>query len=143
MTTFEEFAIDIDSRVAHINTQVDMGASREEVVGEQYNALLNAFSQANGIELDVTTKVSQHLQGTGMWNRHQLAAFSACLRANTITRLHQPGNRAMQSSPCLEYYFLQADWDRRLMPKLPLPTLQETVGLRMHSFGIACPGAPL
>ena len=57
MTTFEEFAIDIDSRIAHINTQADMGASREEVVGEQFKALLSAFSQASDIELYVTTKI--------------------------------------------------------------------------------------
>ena len=110
MTTFEEFANDTDSRVAHISTQVDMGASREEVVGEQFKALLSAFSQASHIELDVTTKVSQHLQATGMWDRNQLAAFSACLRANTAEpRLHQPATRAMQSNPCLEYYLIQAD----------------------------------
>ena len=36
---------------------MDMGASREEVVGEQFKALLSAFSQATGIELDVTTKI--------------------------------------------------------------------------------------
>ena len=48
---------------------MDMGASREEVVGEQFKALLSAFSQASGIELDVTTKVSQHLQATSVRDR--------------------------------------------------------------------------
>ena len=36
---------------------MDMGASREEVVGQQFDALLSAFSQASDIELDVTAKV--------------------------------------------------------------------------------------
>ena len=57
MTTAAALIRDIDDRVAHINAQMDMGASREEVVGEQFKALLHAFSQASDIELDVTTKM--------------------------------------------------------------------------------------
>ena len=82
MKAFDDFATEIDIRVAHINAQVGMGAPLEEVAGEQARALLNTFSQLDGIGLAVVTDVSNHLQASGVWDRTQLAAFSACLRAN-------------------------------------------------------------
>jgi len=37
----------------------------------------------------------------------------------------------MQSNPCLEYYFLQEDWDKLL-------TLAAPIAMRLHSFGMVC-----
>ena len=111
MNTFEEFAAEIDSRVSYINAQADMGARREDVTGEQFNELLESSSQASGIGLDCTARVIRHLRATDVWDRTQLSAFNACLRSKLTTRLHQPGNRAMQSNLCLQSYFSQRDWD--------------------------------
>ena len=94
LNTFEGLAAEIDRRVSYI----------EDVAGEQHTALLSIFSQASGIDLDCITRVNQHLRATDMWDRSQLSAFSACLRANSgPTRLHQPGvNRGMQTCHCFE-----------------------------------------
>ena len=43
---------DIDTRVAHIIAQVSLGTSQEEVVAEQYRALLVDFSMLRGVELE-------------------------------------------------------------------------------------------
>ena len=98
---------DIDERVLHIHSQGSPGAKVEEVATEQAKALLQTFSQVGSIDLGVVTKVGQHLLKVGVWSNCQLSAFSACLRANATARLHQPGTRPMQSSPCLEHYLLQ------------------------------------
>ena len=126
----------IDERVAHIHAQVGLGANLEEVAAEQARALLQTFSQLSRIGLGVVTEVSNHLQTNEVWDGSQLAAFSACLRSNSNNRLHQPGPRAMQSNPCLEYYLLQEDWDK--LPTLAAPQIQETIAMRLHSFGMVC-----
>ena len=104
MNTFDAIAADIDTRIEHINGAVACGAKREDVVSEQFTALLNAFSRAHGLDLACITRVSEHLRASEMWDRRQLAAFSASLRANNgPTRLHQPGvSRGMQNCNCLE-----------------------------------------
>ena len=126
----------IDDRVADIHTQVGMGIKREQVAAEQAAALLQTFSEVGRIEIAAITKVCSHLQTNAVWSRSQLEAFSACLRANATTRLHQPGSRPMQTSPCLEHYFLQADWDKLM--KVKPPVIQETIALRLHGFGMVC-----
>ena len=127
---------DIDQRVKHIHAQVGMGATLEEVAAEQAGAILRTFSQTNRIDLGVITQVSTHLQTNGVWSRAQLSEFSACLRANAATRLHQPGTRPMQSNPCLEYYFLEEDWDK--LQNLSPPAIQEIIAVRLHAFGMVC-----
>ena len=64
MATAEMLIAEIDGRVDHINTHVSLGASHEEVSNEQYRALIATIVQLNGIELDVVTAVSKHLQST-------------------------------------------------------------------------------
>ena len=102
MDVAEDLIRDIDERVAHIHAQVGLGTSLEEVTAEQARALLQTFSQIGRIGLGVVTRVSNHLQTNEVWDRSQLAAFSACLRSNSTNRLHQPGTRPRQSNPCLE-----------------------------------------
>ena len=106
----EGMILDINDRVAHIHAQTGLGADVAEVTAEQSRALLRTFSQLKGIEIGDITRVSNHLLTNAVWDRNQLSAFSACLRANITKRLHQPGIRPMQSCPCLEYYFLQTDF---------------------------------
>ena len=98
MTTAEALIADINERVAHINTQVGLGAHRDDVSAEHARALLATFSQLKGIELEVVKAVSKHLHNSGGWDRDKLAAFSACLRAAVRNRLHQPGSRPMQTN---------------------------------------------
>ena len=90
MNTCEGLIRNIDERVEHIHAQVGLGAELEEVAAEQAKALLQTFSQINGIELGVVTRVSNHLQTNEVWDRSQLSASSVCLRANATNRLHQP-----------------------------------------------------
>ena len=144
MTTAEALIADINERVAHINTQVGLGANRDDVSAEQARALLARFSQLNGLELPVVTAVSKHLQDSGGGDRDKLASFSACLRAAAgRNRLHQPGvTRAMQTCLHLIHYFLETDW-KQLCDKewIDVVRLQETIAVRMHRYGLVCPDA--
>ena len=142
MTTAEALIADINERVAYISTQVRSG-DRDAVSAEQARALLATFSQLKGIELDVVTAVSKHLQDTGAWDRDKLAAFSTCLRAALGNRLHQPGvTRAMQICLNLIHYFPETDW-KQLCDKswIDVGRIQETVACRMHRYGLVCPDA--
>ena len=73
--------VDIDRRIAHISAQVAMGADKDEVVDEQYHALLGVFPMLHGVDLDAISRVSNHLVAQDLLFRPQLLAFSASLRA--------------------------------------------------------------
>ena len=104
---------DIDRRIAHISTQVNMGADKVEVVSEQYQALLTSFSVLRGVDLDTISNVSSHLVAQDMFSRSQLLAFSASLRVvAAATPLDKTDRRQMQSSKAIEHYLAQPDWDR-------------------------------
>ena len=53
--------VDIDSRIAHISTQVSMGSNKIELVDEQYHQLLATFPMLHGVDLDAISRVSNHL----------------------------------------------------------------------------------
>ena len=138
--------IDIDRRIAHISTQVDMGAERDEVVTEQYKALLPTLSMLRNVELETITRISTHLVAAGVFARHHLLAFSASLRAAlSATRQDRPTTRSMQSNEALEHYLLESDWNRLeehgKQPKQNSDPLEEIVSIRMHLLGIVCPDA--
>ena len=61
---------DIDRRIAHNSTQVNMGADKVEVVSEQYHALLAAFSMLRGVGLDTISNVSNHLVAQDIFLAH-------------------------------------------------------------------------
>ena len=136
---------DIDQRVGHISAQVALGANKEEVVSEQYQALLTVFSMLHGVELDTISRVSNRLVAQDVFSRPQLLAFSASLRAVAATRLGQPSQRPMQSNKALEHFLLQSDWDR--LQELGQQSMQwsvqleEIVAVRMHRLGMVCPDA--
>ena len=138
--------IDIDRRIAHISTQVDMGAERDEVVTEQYNALLSTFSMLRSVELETITRISTHLVAADVFARHHLLAFSASLRATlSAARRDKPTTRKMQRNDALEHYLLESDWNRLeelgKQPKQNSDPLEEIVAIRMHLLGIVCPDA--
>ena len=95
----ETLMAEVDSIVGQIEAQLQLGKDKDQVTAEQAKSLLHTFSKLAqcGIELATATAVSNHIGRTMMWNITQLAAFKACLRAATTTRLHQPGSRHMQS----------------------------------------------
>ena len=136
---------DIDQRVGHISAQVALGANKEEVVSEQYQALLTVFSMLHGVELDTISRVSNRLVAQDVFSRPQLLAFSVSLRAAAATRLGQPSQRPMQSNKALEHFLLQSDWDR--LQELGQQSMQwsvqleEIVAVRMHRLGMVCPDA--
>ena len=141
----EQLIADIDQRVAHITAQVALGADREEVIAEQYQALLAVLSMLHRVDLDTVSRVSKHLVAVDTFSRPQLLAFSASLRAGAATRLDQPSNRPMQSNKALEHFLLQSDWDRLhelgKQPKQGSVQLEEIVAARMHRTGLVCPDA--
>ncbi len=141
----EQLVADIDQRVAHISSQVALGANKDEVVSEQYQALLAVLSMLHGVELDTISRVSNRLVAQDVFSRPQLLAFSAGLRAAAATRLGQPSQRPMQSNKALEHFLLQSDWDR--LQELGQQSMQwsmqleEIVAVRMHRLGMVCPDA--
>ena len=104
--------VDIDSRIAHISTQVSMGANQIELVDEQYHQLLATFSMLHGVDLDAISRVGNHLVAQNVFSRPQLLASSASLRAAAATHQGKPPCRQMQSIKALEHCLLQSDWDR-------------------------------
>ena len=104
--------LDIDHRMVHIVSQVSLGADKDEVVTEQYHALLAAVSMLRGVGLEDISRVSNHLVAQGVFCRKQLLAFSASLRAAAATAsMGKPPARQMQSNEALEHCLLQLEWD--------------------------------
>ena len=63
--------VDVDRRIAHISTQVAMGADKDEVVSEQYHALLAVFPMLHGVGLDAISRISSHLVAQDVFSRPQ------------------------------------------------------------------------
>ena len=77
---------------------------KDEVVTEQYHALLAAVSMLRGVGLEDISRVSNHLVAQEVFSRTQLLAFSASLRAAAATTsMDKPPNRQMQSNEALEH----------------------------------------
>ena len=141
-----EIVAEIDQRVRHIAAQVKLGANKEVVVSEQYQALLATFATLRGVQLETISRVSDHLATREVFDRQQLLACSASLRVAAATRLDQPiGERPLQSNASLEYSLSQSVWDR--LEHLPQQSkkntevMQQVVGGRMHRLGVVCPDA--
>ena len=110
MATAASMIANINARVEHIKTHVKLGAAHEDVAAEQFKALLLEWSKLERLGLNTVTEVCKHLESTDAWNRTQLTAFSACLRAGIADRLDQPGAaRPMRTNSNLIYYLLQTD----------------------------------
>ena len=137
----EKLIADVDSIVGHVERQVQFGTDRDEVIAEQAKLLLQTFSKLSGISRDTANAVSNHISRTGLWNLIQLSAFTACFRAVVAIRLHQPGNRSMQTM-YIEHVLIQADWDKLFAhPKIDVLEMYNIVASRMHRYGIICPDA--
>ena len=137
MDPCEKLIREIDERVAYIKAQESLGASPEAVTAEQAKSLLATIAGRDKMEVKTSTKVAAHLKSFGVWDMTQLAAFSACIRANTVQRLNQPGqNRPMQTNVNLEHYLTEDDWEK--LPTLQPPAIQECLAIRLHGYGMVC-----
>ena len=137
----ETLIAEVDLIVGHVETQVQLGTNKDVVTAEQADLLLDTFSKLKGIKLDTVNAVSDHIGRTGVWSLNQLSAFKACLRAAIAVRLHQPGNRNMQTM-YIEYALIQSDWDRLWAhPKIDVLDMCNIVANRMHRYGVVCPDA--
>ena len=131
---------DIDRRIRYVETQVRLGAAREDMNKEQSDALLSIFSNAK-TDHDAVIAVNEHLAMCSIWTASQLAAFSACLRLSATRAPHvKCGSRAMQRNLHLEFCGVQSDWDKLMsLSKNDTRLMTEVVAARMHKFGLECP----
>ena len=137
---------DIDRRIAHISTHVNMGADKVVVVSEQCQALLTSCSMLRGVELDPISNVSSQLVAQDMSFRSQLLAFSANLRGvAAATPLDKPTSRPMQSNKAIEHCLLTSGWGRLeelgKQSQQGRDQLEDIVAIKMHRLGIVCPDA--
>ena len=136
---------DIDSRIAHIHSQVDLGAPRDDVIAEQHKALLLEFSQLRCVDVAMTTRISKHVLTYGVFSHQQLIAFDASLRAALSAARGKHTTRPMQTLDALEHWLLQSDWDQLIelgkQPKQTSDPFEDILASRMHRLGIVCPDA--
>ena len=134
---------DIDGRINHIKTQVDMGANVDEVVTEQYKALLQEFSQLPNVDVGMSNRISKHLlRYSDLFTHMQLQSFSASLRA-ALSAVPAKGNsRCMQSNEALEHSLLQSDWDHLQelgqQENQTSEPFEQRLAIRMHRLGMSC-----
>ena len=105
--------LDIDQRIDHIASQVNMGASRTDVDAEQYQQLLCSCSALCDVDLNGINRISQHLVSTEVFSRPQLLAFSVSLRAAASAKRTNKGpGRKMQRDEVVEHYLTKMGWER-------------------------------
>ena len=136
---------DIDRRIAHIRSQIDLGADRDDVIAEQHKALLRAFSQLRCVDVAMTTRISKHVLTYGVFSRPQLSALDASLIAVISTAPGKHTTRPMQTINALEHCLLQSDWDQLIelgnQPEQTSDPFEDMLAIRMHRLGIVCPDA--
>ena len=143
MTDCTRIMADIDGWINHIKTQVDMGANVDEVVTEQYKALLQEFSQLPNVDVGMSNRISKHLlRYSDLFSHLQLQSFSASLRA-ALSAVPAKGNsRCMQSNEALEHSLLQSDWDHLQelgqQENQTSEPFEQRLAIRMHRLGISC-----
>ena len=130
---------DIDSRIAHIHSQIDSGAPRDDVIAEQHKALLLECSQLRCVDVAMTTRISKHVLTYGVFSRPQLSALDASLRAAISTAPGKHTTRPMQTLDALEHWLLQSDWDQLIelgkQPKQTSDPFEDIFGKQDASSG--------
>jgi len=143
---FARVNYDIDERLEHIAVQVSLGASKAEVIAEQYQQLLRSFSNLSGIGLTCINRISQHLVNTDVFSSQQLLAFSVSLRAAASAnrnRKKKGSNRSMQRNEVVEHCLTKIDWKQLqelgAKPKQTSDPLENIIAARLHKCGLVCP----
>ena len=145
MVELERIVTDIDRRVDYISVQAGMmGADRNELVAEQYKTLLSSYSMLRTVNMNMISRICEHLHATDVFTRDQLSALSASLRAALSAAAEdKPPARKMQHAGELEHYLTADDWTQLeefgKPPKPKTSLMEEIVATRMHSVNIVCP----
>ena len=134
---------DIDRRIAHIHSQIDVGAPRVDVIAEQHKALLREMSQLRCVDVAMTTRISKHvLKYSDVFSSMQLQCFSASLRAALSAAPIKGNSRPMQSNDALEHSLLQSDWDHLIelgqQENQTSEPFEQRLAIRMHKLGMSC-----
>ena len=138
--------LDIDQRIDHIASQVNMGANQADVVAEQYQQLLSSFSVLCVNDLSEISRISQHLIDADVFSHAQLFAFSASLRAaSAASRRKKATVRKMQTNLSVEHCLTKLDWEQMQelgkKPRQPSDALEDIIACRLHKCGLVCPDA--
>ena len=148
---FARVNFDIDERLEHIAVQVSLGASKAEVIAEQYQQLLRSFSNLSGIGLTCINRISQHLVNTDVFSSTQLLAFSVSLRAAAAANRNRKKKgssnevvaRSMQRNEVVEHCLTEIDWKQLqglgAKPKQTSDPLENIIAARLHKCGLVCP----
>ena len=144
MADLDRMVADIDSRVDYIAVQAGtMGADRTDLVTEQYTALLSSFSMLRNVNMNMISRICEHLAAKDVFAREQLTALSACLRAAlSAAAREKPSIRKMQHNDSFQHHLTADDWSRlNELGKQKQPNtnlMEEIVASRMHNLGIGC-----
>ena len=147
MAELERIVTDIDRRVDYISVQANMmGADRNELIAEQYKTLLSSFSMLRSVNMNMISRICEHLAAKDVFASEQLTALSASLRAAlSAAARDKPVTRKMQHNDALEHYLTADDWTQLeefgKPPKPKTSLMEEIVATRMHSVNIVCPDA--
>jgi hypothetical protein len=143
---FARVNFDIDERLEFIAVQVSLGASKAEVIAEQYQQLLRSFSNPSDMDLACINRISQHLVDTDVFSSTQLLAFSVSLRAAASAnrnRKKKGSNRSMQRNEVVEHCLTKIDWKQLqelgAKTKQTSDPLENIIAIRLHKCGLVCP----
>ena len=143
---FARVTYDIDERLEHIAVQVSLGASKAEVIAEQFQELLRSFSNLSDMDLTCINEIGQHLAKTNVFSSQQLLAFSVSLRAAACAnrnRKRKGSKRSMQRNEVVEHCLTNMDWKQLqelgAKTKQTSDPLENIIAARLHKCGLVCP----